>query len=150
MVNTTALTIDVNLLFDGKVYASNRPYELWGLSAHNPVACVDLIAKVCVKVAGLTWTDHVVQGELELGVGIILVGVKYFKITHFSFDYVSAAAPPTPQLRHEAPGGRHDGGRGPLAAVQSRYGISMQDFFSFQKENVDNGASSVLSLAVAN
>ena len=101
MVNTTALTIDVNLLFDGKVYASNRPYELWGLSAHNPVACVDLIAKVCVKVAGLTWTDHVVQGELELGVGIILVGVKYFKITHFSFDYVSAAAPPTPQHRHQ-------------------------------------------------
>ena len=87
MINTTALTVDVDLLFDGKVY------QLWGLSAHNPVACVDLIAKVCVKIDDLTWDNHVVSGELELGVGVVLVGVKYFKITHFSFNYVSLPAP---------------------------------------------------------
>ena len=82
-IDTAALEINVDILYDGK------SYSIYHLSAHNPELCISeiAVAKVCAKVEDLQWGGGEVSGTLYVGVGVVLVGTKYFKVTDFDFDY---------------------------------------------------------------
>ena len=75
--------MNVDILYDGK------KYSIYHLSAHNPELCIDeiVVAKVCAKVENLEWSGGEVSGTLYVGVGVVIVGTKYFKVTDFDFDY---------------------------------------------------------------
>ena len=82
-IDTSALEVNVDILYDGK------KYSIYHLSAHNPELCIDeiVVAKVCAKVENLQWSGGEVSGTLYVGVGVVIVGTKYFKVTDFDFDY---------------------------------------------------------------
>ena len=82
-IDTSALEVNVDILYDGK------KYSIYHLSAHNPELCIDeiVVAKVCAKVENLEWSGGEVSGTLYVGVGVVIVGTKYFKVTDFDFDY---------------------------------------------------------------
>ena len=87
-IDTSALEVNVDILYDGK------KYSIYHLSAHNPELCIDeiVVAKVCAKVENLEWSGGEVSGTLYVGVGVVIVGTKYFKVTDFDFDYDEAKA----------------------------------------------------------
>ena len=88
-IDTSALEVNVDILYDGK------KYSIYHLSAHNPELCIDeiVVAKVCAKVENLEWSGGEVSGTLYVGVGVVIVGTKYFKVTDFDFDFDEKAAP---------------------------------------------------------
>ena len=88
-IDTSALEVNVDILYDGK------KYSIYHLSAHNPELCIDeiVVAKVCAKVENLQWTGGEVSGTLFVGVGVVIVGTQYFKVTDFNFDFDEKAAP---------------------------------------------------------
>lgn len=86
-IDVTNYEIDVDIIFDGK------KYQILHLSAHNPQVCIDeiVVAKVCAKVENLEWSDNKVTGTLYLGVGIAIVGTKWFKITDLNIPFMDEA-----------------------------------------------------------
>eukprot|EP00937_MAST-01D_sp_MAST-1D-sp2_P001859 g1859.t1 len=81
--------INVDILFDGK------SYSILNLSAHNPVVCIDelVVAKVCAKVENLQWASDRVTGSLYVGVGVAIVGTKYFKVCDLDLPYAYRMPP---------------------------------------------------------
>ena len=88
LINTTALEVDINL-FVGK-----HEYYIWHLSAHNPQGCISAleVAKLCAKVEDLEWANRTASGKIYLGIGLPVIGIRWFRIAKFKIPFLDGVA----------------------------------------------------------